>query len=907
MLHLLVISENQSERQQISSFLQQTYPKALVNSCSAGALQTVTPSAIVTCAGNDWAYTQELLSFVRTQQPRTPHILYGPNIAAESALALLPLLIDDFVLGEHELDKTIKVAVRRHQSKPSANIKPPPGLLDSLSLPLLTMNKSGRVTYHNQPFIDLFGQEWHEIVGQEYTSAFSGVQFQKLRAAMTMALTTRQTAAIGIWPFQERLLRVSAQPTPAGLTVTCEDVTEQHKELTELRQSEAQLGLLFSMAPIGMVITTTQGNILTTNLAFQQLVGYSAAELHQLTFQDITHPDDMSFNSRLHQQLLQGEIADYSLEKRYLHKDGRTIHIFLQVTLVRDQQGNPRQLIGQAVDITELKEAEQARLETEKRLDQTFDLAPFGMLVVAASGRVQRVNDAFCNFSGYDVESLMESSFYKTLRPSDAELAPQLMKRLVNNQGEEIQAELVFRTRAGRNSPALLQMSRFPSEDENEPNILTMVVDLTERQAAEDELRRQARDLSILFTLSNQLRQTKTVADVSEIATEKINKITEASFLVLYLADPGRHSLRLQQAWPRNIQLRRQVPIDEGIIGKVFRTGEPYLSPEIPSDPTAQLTDYERRQVSDIGTGLHFPLEAEGEIFGVLAVGIQSGVTLTNKQLDMLTTIAALTESALHRAMVVETLEQRVEERTLELATANERLKELDKLKSKFVSDVSHELRTPVTNLNLYLDLLKDGRADRRAHYEKVLKEQASRLRQLTEDILDLSRLELANNGVSLVPTDLNALVNKVFIGHKPRAADAGLRLTAAFAESLPPIEGEPNQLTQVITNLVSNAIIYTPAGFVHIETEFDQANNEAAFSVTDSGYGIDPDDLRHIFDRFYRGRQTGQLTIPGTGLGLAIAKEVVDLHRGRIEITPRPEGGTIMRVSLPIRMAIPA
>jgi signal transduction histidine kinase len=244
-------------------------------------------------------------------------------------------------------------------------------------------------------------------------------------------------------------------------------------------------------------------------------------------------------------------------------------------------------------------------------------------------------------------------------------------------------------------------------------------------------------------------------------------------------------------------------------------------------------------------------------------------------------------------------LEQRVAQRTAQLATANERLTELDRLKSKFVSDVSHELRTPVTSLSLYIDLLDRGKPDKREFYLAQLKAQMARLRTLIDVILDLSRLERERDEGGRLPVDVNSIVEHVSALEQVEAETAGLTLTCDVADNLPPVVARPDQLTRAITNLVSNAIKYTPQGSVKVQT-FAQADH-VCIQVTDTGLGIPADELPHVFDRFYRGREVAQSTIPGTGLGLSIVKEIVEAHGGTVEMESEPGQGSTFRIWLPI------
>ncbi|MCA9972456.1 MAG: hypothetical protein KC425_19680, partial [Anaerolineales bacterium] len=284
---------------------------------------------------------------------------------------------------------------------------------------------------------------------------------------------------------------------------------------------------------------------------------------------------------------------------------------------------------------------------------------------------------------------------------------------------------------------------------------------------------------------------------------------------------------------------------------------------------------------------------------GVLHIALPQGVPASDPEVQLLTAVAEVAGSALDRAMVLETLEQRVAARTRELAMANARLQELDRLKSKFVSDVSHELRTPITNLKLYLDLLARGKPERQAYYIDVLQQQAQRLNELVEGILNLTRLEMVNNDVPFTAVALNDVVSAIVAEQQPRAEMAGLTFVASLQPGLPPVWGNEKQLAQLVTNLVSNAIRYTPQGRVDVRTRWHAAAGKVCLAVSDTGIGIGPEEKEYLFDRFYRGKQTGQSNIPGTGLGLAIVKEILDRHAGQIEVESTPGSGSTFRVWL--------
>ncbi|MFW6069112.1 MAG: ATP-binding protein, partial [Chloroflexota bacterium] len=343
--------------------------------------------------------------------------------------------------------------------------------------------------------------------------------------------------------------------------------------------------------------------------------------------------------------------------------------------------------------------------------------------------------------------------------------------------------------------------------------------------------------------------------------------------------------------------------LHSSIAGRVFTSGEPYRSDNIMEDPRAHRVKQEawRRETRQVKTAIYAPLQAGTQTTGVVSVMNRPDRPLEEDDLGLLMAMAEIAGSALHRAGLMETLEQRVVERTRELAEANERLKELDRLKSKFVSDVSHELRTPITSLSLYLDLIERGSPERSERYWAVLRKQTERLNQLIEDILSLSRLQMGKVDATLMPVDLNELVQEMVDVRREDFIAAGLSLEFEGDETLPPVSAQPELLSQVVDNLLSNAFNYTDDGVVRVRVFHDSAGESACFSIRDSGAGIEPDDIPHIFERFYRGQFAAQSNIPGTGLGLTIVEEIVNLHQGQIDVSSELGKGTTFRVSLPL------
>jgi PAS domain S-box-containing protein len=467
--------------------------------------------------------------------------------------------------------------------------------------------------------------------------------------------------------------------------------------------------------------------------------------------------------------------------------------------------------------------------------------------------------------------------------------------------GSAIAAPLIAKDRAigviAVDTPA--RMDAFNAGDLHLLEAMSASVALAiENVALLEEARCRGDEFAALYQTALELADAQYLPSLLQTIVNRAAALFASHSSAIYLYDPARHDLELASLVGRQLPVGTRLAWGEGMAGRVAETRERLIVDDYHTWP-GRSPRYESIPFS---AALQVPMLYQGELIGVLAVSDIGPTTrkFTEADARLLSLFAAQAASAVHDASLRETLEQRVDERTRELAAANERLTELDQLKSKFVSDVSHELRTPVTNLNLYLDLLERGKPEKRPGYMAMVREQAARLTQLIEDILDLSRLDASAGKITFEPLDLNELVARVVDAQRPGAEAKGLALHfESSADNLPAIRGAASQLTQVVTNLVANAIRYTGTGSVTVATR--AAGDRVLLEVRDTGMGVDAEDLPHLFERFYRGRRTAQSATPGTGLGLAIAKEIIEAHGGQIEVESSQELGSTFIASLPV------
>jgi signal transduction histidine kinase len=237
---------------------------------------------------------------------------------------------------------------------------------------------------------------------------------------------------------------------------------------------------------------------------------------------------------------------------------------------------------------------------------------------------------------------------------------------------------------------------------------------------------------------------------------------------------------------------------------------------------------------------------------------------------------------------------------TDELQSALERLKELDRLKSKFFANVSHELRTPLTLILAPVEELTQATTNpNQLQYLRVVRKNAHRLLRLIDDLLDLSRLDAGGLRLNLAELDIRTVAATVHENSRPAAMAKGIDFTFEAEPSTMKIYADAHRLEIVLTNLVGNAIKFTPSGG-RIELRVDDQSSGVRVRVKDTGSGIPPDALPHVFERFFQAAPTGQRRDGGVGIGLALAKELVELHGGAVTVASHVGEGSTFSFVLP-------
>ncbi len=271
-----------------------------------------------------------------------------------------------------------------------------------------------------------------------------------------------------------------------------------------------------------------------------------------------------------------------------------------------------------------------------------------------------------------------------------------------------------------------------------------------------------------------------------------------------------------------------------------------------------------------------------------------------------MTDFAAIEQRVTQQRNELRLLRDELNRRNQQLAAANAELQSLDEMKSKFVSVAAHELRSPLTAITGYLELLMDDGADcfsdLQRDYLGIIQGSAHRLLTITNDLLDLTRIEAGRLELVLQPVDLGALLRAIASEYAVQIAAKTQQLTLTIPDGLPGVLCDSVRAFQIIGNLISNATKYTPAGG-WIEIQLGRAADEGFLQVAvrDTGVGIPAAEQKKLFERFFRASSASTAGAFGAGLGLHITRALVELHGGKIWLESEAGQGAAFFVTFPI------
>ncbi|MFH1729497.1 MAG: ATP-binding protein [Pseudomonadota bacterium] len=417
----------------------------------------------------------------------------------------------------------------------------------------------------------------------------------------------------------------------------------------------------------------------------------------------------------------------------------------------------------------------------------------------------------------------------------------------------------------------------------------------------------------VLSHLSQFINSTLNLKNVITEIMENLERVLKPEQYAFYIYNESKDSFSLQTELNFKKESEyKNISCDNPII-KYFlqNTNEIYLVVEeaIRTELFKQFQDLEIES-KKFGMEVILPLRTEGRLIGLMSLGMKKSGFYSEEDLDLLFSVSNNAGMAINNAISYKkiedlsiNLENKVKERTIELEDAYDKLKELDEVKTNFLSNISHELRTPLTAISNPVEMILAGDLgtinDEVYDYLDVVKNNAYRLLRLINDLLDISKLESNKMELKYYKVAVVPYVDYLVKSIEPLVTNKNITLKKDYQIDNFDEFFDPNKIEKVIINLLSNAIKFTDNDG-EIIISLKKENESFCLSVKDSGIGIDPKDHNKVFDRFSQVDSTFSRKHEGTGIGLALVKELVELHKGKISLASDIGKGSTFTVELP-------
>ena len=537
--------------------------------------------------------------------------------------------------------------------------------------------------------------------------------------------------------------------------------------------------------------------------------------------------------------------------------DGASRTLTLSASIMRDPNGEPVATIFLVNDITGLKRSEESLLLFRTLLSQSNDAI---FVNDPATGRFLMVNNKACSSLGYSEQELLSLRTIDIEEQFPDQRAWDAHVNDVKSRGSLILEGLHLRSDG---SPMPVEMNVTYMTSGEKDYMVALARDISERKLADLALRTSEERLSKAQRMAHVGNWERDLGTNQTWWSEEVYRI--------YGVDPA-HFVPTFDAVGKAMYAEDREPFLQAVNAAISGRKSFVM------DYRLIRPDSTIRTVHTIGEVTYDP---------------------SGKPLTISGTIQDVTERK--RA------EKERERLIAELQEANEKLQSIDKMKTNFITMASHELRTPLTTIKAFVELLimKQGMPDaQKAKLMNTINTETDRLARLVADLLDLARIEAGSMRWQVDDVSIEDLIRNVIESMALLFENKGLRVTTTFSQPLARLAGDRDRLIQVMTNILSNSVKFTPAGgSIHIAVRQEaEPCEQIVVEISDTGIGIPAMDLELIFEKFHRSDNKVTDTIEGTGLGLAITRQIVEHFGGRIWASSTQGEGSVFTVTLPLQ-----
>lgn len=718
-----------------------------------------------------------------------------------------------------------------------------------------------------------------------------------------------------------------------------DDITEKKEIQRNLIESETRFRAAFENTALGMALTDIDGHYLKVNQALCAMLGYTEVELLLLSYQDITHPDDLEMNLKQIERLQAGELPFLYLQKRYIHKSGRIIWVDLSVAMLRGQTIEDDILNIQIQDITERK---RAVTKLAQRATQLENLHKMGLAIISKldldsildsliSSMVQTLNAKMGGIYLYNPErDLLEW----VIATPDYPLALGALlhkgegmagkvwqnKRSLIVENYAVWEEHAQKIITGLDEPlhaavevpmlwrdeflGVLCVNGYPEQRFTQRDIQILELIATQASTAirnarlfktERQARQEAETLQAATQALGSTLDPYQVLNTILVELKKVVPYDSCSVLQLHndsLKVIAGHGF---ENWKEIKELSFDVNDENNPSALVVKQKTPLIL----ANALEEFASFRQAEIltENIRSWLGVPLLLEGEAMGLIAVDRSDIGFFTDKHAQIAQAFATQAAIALRNAQLfadTQRAKETAENSRLEAEQAN-------RAKSIFLANMSHELRTPLNAILGFAQILgKDETLTR--HQRKnigIIERSGDHLLNLISEVLEISKIEAGRATLSPQHFDFYNLLNTLETIFELRTQEKGLLLTIERDARLPRyLFADEGKIRQSLINLIGNSIKFTVEGSVTLRVRASSEVEREPLckiicEVQDTGPGIPLDETEHLFEPFVQTR-SGEKTKGGTGLGLSITREYARLMNGDLILGEAPESGAL-------------
>lgn len=718
-------------------------------------------------------------------------------------------------------------------------------------------------------------------------------------------------------------------------------LTEKRLTQKKLKESEKKYRFLVESLQEGIWLLEKNDNTSFINLPVAEMLGYPLDEIRQKPFTEFLEESCIqSYHKYLLSQkeraLSRTGVLTKKEEVTFHRKDGSFLYTLLGISPIYGEDNTYQGAIATIQDISELKQTEIALRKSEEKFRTLVEQASDGIVIIQES-MVKYVNPRMGEITGCLPEEMIGTPFLKYIHPEDLSRISTWYESKQEGERVLLPNETLLIHKNGEKM--YVEFTGGPITFQGNPAELIIIRDVTERKHMEKRTRRLLDQQIAINQMGLALGETKDLEIIYHTIYEHVKEMMDVDAFIISFFDRENQLINagyvITRGKVRNRDDYPPIPLEEeghGTQSRVIHTGCPLHIPDYRKAMEKTRTEYNIAEDGTISEGppppeerdestnsaLLVPMKVAGEIIGVLQVQSSHLDVYSQDDIDLLSSLANVAAVAIQNVKLYDeiqqelkerekiqkelqkahddlldltrNLEKKVEKRTLELKKAHE-------FKSEFLADMSHELKTPLNAIISFTDILlmeiEGPLTDIQKSDLELIKESGIDLLAMVNSILDLSKIEAGMLELHLQLVDVIQAVVTVVSPIEVSAIQKGLILRTDLPQELPPAMADEERLKQILRNLIGNAIKFTQEGTITVGTREDK---DLVFWVRDTGIGIPPIEQARIFERF----QQAENRQGGSGLGLSVAKELVELHGGKIWVESEPGKGSSFFFTIP-------